>query len=87
MFRITRNDRPEATFLKVEGRIVGDDSALLERECRSLLAGGFPLRLDLSEVRFVDLAGVAMLRALRRDGLGIDGWTPLVREVLDADGP
>lgn len=83
MLRITRTERPEEASLRVEGRIVGDDSAILDRECRSLLASGSTLRLDLSGVRFVDRAGVAVLRALRREGFGIEGCSPLLQEVLD----
>lgn len=88
MLRITRSDRPRNhVSLQVEGRIVGDDVRILDCECRSLLWTGSALRLDLAGVRFVDRAGVAVLRALRREGLEIEGCSPLLQEILDDGDP
>lgn len=88
MLRITRSDRPtNRVSLQVEGRIVGEDVRILDRECRSLLGTGSALHLDLAGVRFVDRAGVAVLRALRREGLEIERCSPLLQEILDDGDP
>jgi hypothetical protein len=47
-----------------------------------LLAKGNELRLDLSEVSFIDLDGVALCRGLRDRKVGILHCSPFVAEQL-----
>lgn len=82
MFRIhALGDR--GSTLQVEGRIVGDGSTVLERECRSRLGTGSSVRLDLERVRYIDREAVALLRRLRREGLELTNCSPLLEEMLD----
>lgn len=84
MLRITRADHPgNRVSLRGEGRIVGADVEILERECRPLFGRESSVRLDLAGVRLVDQAGVTALRALRRAGFHLERCSPLLQEVLD----
>jgi len=86
-FRITREEgsRSRAT-LKLEGRVVGEWSALLERECSDLLRSSVLVRLDLAGVGFVDRAGVEAFDRLSRAGVEIRCPSGPVASVLLGEG-
>ena len=86
-FRITRQEgsRSRAT-LKLEGRVVGEWAALLERECSDLLRSSTSVRLDLVGVSFVDRAGVEALERLSRAGVEIRCPSGAVASVLLGEG-
>jgi anti-anti-sigma regulatory factor len=86
MLRLTRTalDSSEVV-LKAEGQIVGDWVALLESECRELLATERRVALDLSDVSYLDRHAVRVLRELTRDSLDLVKCPPLVEDLLTED--
>jgi ABC-type transporter Mla MlaB component len=74
MLRITSDQ----THLKLEGRLVGPWVTLLRRECRSRPN----VALDLSEVVFVDSAGVSLLARLVARGAQLRAASPFIAELL-----
>jgi anti-anti-sigma regulatory factor len=85
--RITREKGSRArTTLKLEGRIVAEWAALLERECSDLLGAGGSVSLDLTAVRFVDRPGVKALKRLAHAGVEIRCGSGLVASVLEWEG-
>lgn len=83
MLRITRViEGPSRTTLRVEGRIVAEWVAVLERECWLALEDNRPVRLDLSAVTFIDSRGVAILRHLGANELDIVECPEFIRELL-----
>ena len=86
MLRLTRTSRDTSeVVLKVEGQIVGDWVALLESECRELLAAERHVALDLSDVSYLDPHAVRMLRELTRGPLDLVNCPPLVEDLLTED--
>jgi hypothetical protein len=66
--------------VRLEGWLEGEVIAELE----SVVNGGSgPLRLDLSELRSVDKAGLDALRALRAGGASLVGASPYIRLLLE----
>jgi len=86
-FRITRENgsRSRAT-LKLEGRVVAEWAALLERECSDLLRSSTSVSLDLAGVSFVDRAGVETLERLSRAGVEVRCPSGPVASVLLGEG-
>ena len=76
----------EEVVLKVEGRVSGEDVALLEEEGTRLLGETERLVLDLKGVKFIDEAGVDLLRRWKGDELVLRGASPFVRTVLERRG-
>jgi hypothetical protein len=67
------------SIVRLEGWLEGEAVAELER----VVSGDSgPLRLDLSELRSADTAGVAALRALRAAGASIVGASPYIKLLL-----
>jgi hypothetical protein len=98
MLRITVVDLSEsAVVLRVEGRITGSWVEELRRTCaahafaaHAFVGHTFPdevqLSLELSDVSFVDAAGIALLKELRSGGADLIRPTPFIAERLK-DGP
>jgi anti-anti-sigma regulatory factor len=86
MLRLTRTSLGTSeVILKAEGQIVGEWVALLESECRELLATERHVALDLSDVSYLDHQAVRILRELTRDSLGLVNCPALVEELLTED--
>lgn len=68
--------------LRVEGRVVSDWGALLERECRLALQRNRRVRLDLAAVQFIDGRGVAALRRLSRSDVEFGNCPEFIEELL-----
>jgi STAS domain len=85
--RIAREggSRSRAT-LKLEGSVVAEWAALLERECSELLRSSTAVSLDLAGVGFVDRAGVEALERLSRAGVEIRCPSGAVASVLLGEG-
>ena len=65
--------------VRLEGWLAGDGVAELER----IVSGGTgPLRIDLSELRSADAAGLAALRALHAAGALLVGASPYIKLLL-----
>ncbi len=87
MLRITREEGScSRALLRLEGSIVAEWAALLERECSGLLRSRGAVSLDLAGVRFVDRAGVEVLKRLSRAGVEIRCPSGPVASVLEAEG-
>ena len=85
--RITREKGSRArTTLKLEGSVIAEWAALLERECSDLLRSRDAVSLDLAGVRFVDRAGVEALERLSRAGVEIRCRSGPVASVLEGEG-
>lgn len=71
--------------LRLEGRLVAEWAALLERECLDLLLSRGAVRLNLSGVVFVDRAGVEVLRRVSHMGVEIHCRSRLIASVLEGE--
>lgn len=72
--------------LKLEGRVIGPWVAELRHSCESVLARKTRLVLDLAEVSFVDLEGVALLLGLADRHVRLVSCSRFVAEQLKASG-
>ena len=87
VLRITREEGSRSrSTLKLEGNVVGEWAALLERECSALLRSRRAVSLDLAGVTFVDQAGVRTLGRLSRTGVEIRCRPGAVASVLEGEG-
>jgi len=83
MLRIRRvTDSPAQPTLRVEGRIVSEWVAVLERECQLAFEGKRRVALDLSAVTFIDRRGVAALKRLSADALELINCPEFIEELL-----
>jgi len=85
--RITRKrgSRSRATLV-LEGKVVAEWAALLERECSDLLRSRRAVSLDLAGVSFVDRAGVRALGRVSRRGVEVRCFPGPVACVLEGEG-
>jgi len=84
MIRITVVTQPQRkTRVVVEGRITTGSSIELADVCQRHLTNGDNLQLDLSAVTFVDRDGVALVRALIRQGCVLEECSQLVRTLVE----
>ena len=84
MLRISRVEAPdEAVTLRVEGQLRGPWEEELRRSCEQFLATGSGLILDLTEVSFVDMDGVALCRRFRDRKVAFLHCSPFVAEQLN----
>jgi len=84
MLRITVvESSARAVTLRVEGRIAGPWVEELRTSC-NVHTGPDPiqLRLELEDVSFVDDAGIACLKELRDQGVGLCQVSPFLRELF-----
>ena len=72
--------------LRLEGRLVAEWAALLERECLDLLLSRGAVSLDLAGVVFVDRAGVDVLGRISHMGVEIHCRSRLIASVLEGEG-
>ena len=84
MLRITRSTNDGATLLKLEGKLLAPWAAEVLEQCGGS-AGG--VRLDLSQLSFVDGAGLALLNDLRERGAAIIACSGFVAELLHVENP
>ena len=83
MLRLSLLETPDkAVTLRLEGQVSGPWVEELRQWCEQLLATGSGLRLDLTDVSFIDLAGVALCRSLRERQVALLRCSPLVVEQL-----
>ena len=80
MLRIDATEAGGVRTISLSGKLMAGWVA----EVRSAFAGNAErTQLNLSDLRYADEAGVGLLRALRRDGIEIVGWTPYARALLE----
>jgi len=86
MLRITREkDDRMRWILKLEGSIVAEWAALLERECSAASGSWDAVSLDMEGVNFVDRTGLEALERLSRAGVEIRCPAGPVASVLEAE--
>jgi hypothetical protein len=85
--RITREEGSGSrALLRVEGRLVAEGAALLERECFGVLRSWGAVSLDLAGINFVDRAGVEALGRLSCAGVEVRCRSGPVASVLEGEG-
>jgi hypothetical protein len=73
------------TTLSVEGRIVSEWVAVLERVCRQARRNTPRVQLDLAAVTFIDTRGVEVLRRLVTEGVAIVNCREFIDALLTGD--
>ena len=87
MLRITViGQTREEVVLKVEGWLVNQDVAVLEQEGDKRLQQTELLMLDLKGVRFIDDAGIALLKRWSGARLALRSASPFIRALLVDQG-
>jgi hypothetical protein len=84
MLRITVvESNARAVTLRVEGRVTGPWVEELRKSCNEL-TGPDPmqLHLELEDVSFADADGIACLKELRDQGVGLFHISPFLRELI-----
>jgi ABC-type transporter Mla MlaB component len=83
VLRISRVEATdEALTLRLEGQVRGPWVEELRRLCEQWLATGSELRLDLTDVSFMDRHGVALCHCLRERKVVLLHYSPFVAEQL-----
>ena len=84
--RITQVENGEGAtrVLKVEGTLALEDAGLLEAVCGELHGqSDAPLRVDLSDITFLDSESAAVLCRLKRQGVSLEGLDLFVKKVVE----
>lgn len=77
--RLTVTPKEDLTVIRVDGRLIGDGVAELDRACG---AARRPLVLDLTHLATADAAAVVTLRRLAGDGAHLLGASPYIALLL-----
>lgn len=85
MLRITRKTTPDATLLRLEGKLLAPWVPEVLEQCDGAEVAA--VRLDLAHVSYVDGTGLALLNDLRRRGATIIACSGFVSELLHAEKP
>jgi anti-anti-sigma regulatory factor len=72
----------QAVTIRLEGQVRGPWVDELRQSCEQWLAKGSALHLDLSDVSFIDMDGVALCRLLSDRKVRILHCSPFVAEQL-----
>lgn len=83
MLRITAEVADGIPTLKLEGSVTGPWVSELRRVVEGSRTRSGQVRLDLSEVRYVDAEGAALLRELIRDHVELSRRSTFVAELLE----
>lgn len=87
MLRISVSEPVDhSATVRLEGQLVGPWVTELRDACEKLLKQGRALKLDATEVSFIDGEGLALLGMLCRRKASLRGCSPFVREQLKAAG-
>jgi ABC-type transporter Mla MlaB component len=68
--------------LKLEGKILGPWVIELRRACEELRVSTSAFCLDLTDVTFIDSAGLGLIHDLIRQGATLSGCSDFVKELL-----
>jgi len=87
MLRITVvESSANAVTLRVEGRIAGPWLEELRKTCDARrVNNSVHLQLELEDAGFVDAAGVAYLKELQAQGVGLNHISPFLTELFKSD--
>ena len=85
MLRIITEQGGEGYRLELHGSITGDWVAVLERQWREICSAerSVAIRVDLSNVAFIDADGKQLLRRMVQSGVQIDGAGVMNRYVIE----
>jgi hypothetical protein len=72
----------EAVTLRLEGQVRGPWVEALRSSCEPLLTSGRGLFLDLTDVSFIDMEGIALCRRLKERRVALLHCSPFVAEQL-----
>ncbi len=87
MLRITNvNESESRATLRVEGQIVSNWVAELERETKRLLQSGRRVVLDFAGVKFIGSQGADMVKRIPTDNVEIINCSALIKGFLN-EGP
>ena len=83
MLKISAAGTPNhSVTLKLEGRVVGPWVEELRRVCDPILNDGRALKLDLAEVSYVDVEGIATLNSFQARGVKLKNCSPFVEQQI-----
>jgi hypothetical protein len=83
VLRISRVEaQDKAVTIRLEGQVRGPWVEELRRSCDQLLATKSGLILDLTDVSFIDMDGVALCRCLSNQNVALLHCSPFVAEQL-----
>ncbi len=82
MLRITQKNGSRRTTLRLEGKLSQSSVAEFARVCLPHLRLPAGLVLDFAGVKFIDEAGVRVVRGLVRRDVRVRGCSPLVANLL-----
>ena len=85
MLRIARVDDVQGRAIpafKLDGKLLGPWVVELSRACEGLRGPTNALFLDLTDVTFIDSAGLELLRDLIRQGATVSGCSGFIEELL-----
>ncbi len=80
--RIQVSSQGSISVVSVAGRLAGEEATELRRICAE--SGGDVL--DLSGLRSADPEGIAVIRALVREGAKLRGASPFIRALIAENG-
>jgi anti-anti-sigma regulatory factor len=83
MLRITQSPAVQITTLNLEGKLLEPWIEEVRTAVADARARGV-VRLNLDELRYMDHAGVELLRGLRKDGIELTGGSALIQGLLAA---
>lgn len=78
------NALDKVVTLRLEGQVRGPWVEALSKSCEQVLATGSELSLDLTEVSFIDMAGIALCHRLRDRNVAFLHCSAFVAEQLKA---
>ena len=83
MLRITNvNESESRATLRVEGQIVSNWVAELERETKRLLQSGRRVVLDFAGVKFIGSGGAEMVKRITTDNVELINCSALIKDLL-----
>ena len=87
MLRLTvKSQTPEEAVLQVDGWVSGAETGVLEQEGTRLLQESECLVLELKGLRFIDEAGIELLKRWSRGRLVLRGASPFLHRLLEEYG-
>ena len=84
VLRIMKIATEDGTVLQLAGRLEADGVRALEQLCREV---GWPLRLDLSDLKHVDDSGLASIREFVARGAELVNVPPFTNLLLESEEP
>jgi anti-anti-sigma regulatory factor len=83
MLRIVRSASGDVEVLRLEGKVVGRWVEELRRSCGEILERpDASIVIDLADVTFIDLDGIALFRTLPRQRVNVKNCSPFAAEQL-----